>query len=152
LSDPEIIFPEFSKELEDEKGWWHISCYYQFYAKVECTLHNQNIDMTRVDSLLGKTQYFFPKYSLSGVVGRTQNQIYPGVKNFFVKEFSYWSRKVMLPEVELMRYQQIDPVAADSLLSYFRLSQGIPEISNFAEMNPNYSFEDTSTNFLYASW
>lgn len=75
-----------------------------------------------------------------------------GVEGLILKEVTYWNRKVMLPEVKVNRYQQIDPSAAANLLSYFRLSQGIPEVTNFAEHNPDYYFEDTNPRFLYAQW
>lgn len=40
-----------------------------------------------------------------------------------------------------MRYHQIDPVQTSGLLSYFRLAQGKPTLSNFAEFNPDYTFK-----------
>jgi hypothetical protein len=32
MSEPFMIFPEFNEANSDELGWWHLSCYYQFYA------------------------------------------------------------------------------------------------------------------------
>jgi hypothetical protein len=34
LSEPVIIFAEFNKTNVDDLGWWHLSCYYQFYAQI----------------------------------------------------------------------------------------------------------------------
>ena len=73
LTDPTLIFDDFNSTNSDASGWWHLSCNYQFYAKTECTLYNTKVEVTKVVSLLGLTQYFFPKYSLTGVFGRTTN-------------------------------------------------------------------------------
>lgn len=40
LSEPTLLFGEFTEDNADQSGWWHLACYYQFYAKIECTLHN----------------------------------------------------------------------------------------------------------------
>lgn len=55
LTDPTLIFAEFTQNNTDATGWWHLSCNYQFYAKTECTLHNTKVEVTRVESLLGLT-------------------------------------------------------------------------------------------------
>lgn len=39
-----------------------------------------------------------------------------------LKQFSYWDRKVMLPEVVKTRYYQLDPKTTKGLLTYFRLA------------------------------
>lgn len=109
LSDPVLIFPEFNSTNADDLGWWHLSCYYQFYAKTECTLHNSNLDVTRVESLMGSSDYFFPQFSLAATFGKSKFQSFPAVEKILIKGVSYWSRKVMLPEAKVMRHQQIDP-------------------------------------------
>lgn len=58
----------------------------------------------------------------------------------------------MLSEVRVTRYQQIDPTTAVGLLSYFRLGAGLPALRNFAEMNPNYTFEGTNARFQFCQW
>lgn len=58
----------------------------------------------------------------------------------------------MLPEVVKTRYYQLDPKTTKGLLTYFRLAQGIPEVTNFAEFNNLYFFEDTKPEFLYTQW
>jgi hypothetical protein len=58
----------------------------------------------------------------------------------------------MLPEVKVMRYQQVDPVNAEGLLIYFRLAQGLPKVFNFAEFNPNYTFQGTKPRFQQVQW
>jgi hypothetical protein len=69
-----------------------------------------------------------------------------------VKEVHYWNRKILLPEVVVMRYQQVDPVNAKGLLIYFRLAQGVPKVFNFAEFNRNYTFKDTKPRFSQVQW
>lgn len=81
------------------------------------------------------------------MLGKTENQIFPAAKGLLLKDVQYWSRKVMLPEVRVTRYQQINPTTAVGLLSYFRLGVGLPSLSNFAEMNPDYTFEGTNARF-----
>ena len=152
LSEPTLIFSEFNKTNIDDLGWWHLSCYYQFYAKTECTLKNKNILITRVESLMGNSDYFFPQYGLTATFGKTATQTFPGLKNLMVKEVSYWSRKVMMDEAWFLRDHQIDPVEAKGLLSYFRLSSGLPDMVNFAQFNRDYSYESSNPRYNKASW
>lgn len=58
----------------------------------------------------------------------------------------------MLPEVKVMRYQQVDPKNAVGLLIYFRLAQGVPKVFNFAEFNHNYTFDGTRPRFSQVTW
>lgn len=58
----------------------------------------------------------------------------------------------MLPEAQVMRYQQVDPSTAVGLLIYFRLAQGVPKVFNFAEFNSEYTFKDTNPRFSRVQW
>lgn len=58
----------------------------------------------------------------------------------------------MLPEARITRYQQLDPRTAVGLLAYFRLSLGVPTVTNFAEMNPDYSFNGTNVRYSGVNW
>jgi hypothetical protein len=50
-TDPAMVWEDFNQDMEDEVGWFHLSCYYHFYAKAECTLYNKKISNTKVVSL-----------------------------------------------------------------------------------------------------
>jgi hypothetical protein len=152
LTDPYVSFDNFKKENQDETGWWHISCWYQFYEKVECTLFNQKSEVTKEESLAGLNNYFIPKYTLQGSFGKTMNQVFPGVQSAQIKEFVFWSRIIDKAEITRNRYYQIDPITTDSLLTYFKLASGIPKVDNLAEKQPTYFFEDTAPQFLYVKW
>ena len=101
---------------------------------------------------MGNSDYFFPQYGLTATFGKTATQTFPGLINILVKEVSYWSRKVMMDEAWFLRDHQIDPVEAQGLLSYFRLSSGTPDMVNFAQFNPNYAFESSSPRYNRAEW
>lgn len=130
LSDPHLILPQFSEANQDDHGWWHLSCYYQFNAKVECTLHNQNIEVIEEASISEQPQYYFERDSLNAKFGNYQDL--PAVRGILLKEVRYWSTKVTAKETEWMRFRQLDPKNAPNLMNYFRLGAGSLNVMDLA--------------------